>query len=80
MRIAVGIDLAKNVLAVHGIDESDKGTSIPPRVERDVLRESVVRLPPCLADMEAHSEANHCAREFTMLSPVSKVPINTINW
>ncbi len=33
--ITIGIDLAKNVFAVHGVDETGKAILIKPRVPRD---------------------------------------------
>lgn len=35
--ITVGIDLAKNVFAVHGVGESGKAELVQPRVARDQL-------------------------------------------
>ena len=34
--ITVGIDLAKNVFAVHGVDESGKAALVKPKVSRAV--------------------------------------------
>ena len=62
--ITVGIDLAKNVFAVHGIDEAGKPALIKPKVPRDKLLELVAQLPPCLIGMEACSGAHHWARQF----------------
>lgn len=65
--ITVGIDLAKNVFAVHGIDEAGKPALIKPKVPRDKLLELVAQLPPCLIGMEACSGAHHWARQFQAL-------------
>jgi transposase len=62
--VTVGIDLAKNVIAVHGVDESGKAVLIRPSVKRTGLLELIVKLPPCLIGMEACSGAHHWAREF----------------
>ena len=62
--VTVGIDLAKNVFAVHGVDESGKSILIRPSVKRAALLELVAKLPPCLIGMEACSGAHHWAREF----------------
>jgi transposase len=35
--VTVGIDLAKNVFAVHRVDEAGKAVLIKPRVPRDQL-------------------------------------------
>ncbi len=60
----VGIDLAKNVFAVHGVDEHGKPALVWPKVARDKLRERVAALPPCTIGMEACSGAHHWARLF----------------
>jgi transposase len=60
----VGIDLAKSVFAVHGVDEAGKAVLIKPRVSRDQLLALIAQLPPCLIGMEACSGAHHWARMF----------------
>jgi transposase len=62
--ITVGIDLAKNVFAVHGVDEAGRAVLVKPKVARDKLVELVAQLPPCLIGMEACSGAHHWARQF----------------
>ena len=62
--VSVGIDLAKNVFAVHGVDESGKPALVRPSVPRTRLLELIASLPPCLIGMEACSGAHHWAREF----------------
>jgi transposase len=62
--ITVGIDLAKNVFAVHGVDDNGKAVLVKPKVARDKLLELVAQLPPCLIGMEACSGAHHWARQF----------------
>ena len=65
--VSVGIDLAKNVFAVHGVDESGKPALVRPSVPRTRLLELIASLPPCLIGMEACSGAHHWAREFEKL-------------
>jgi transposase len=60
----LGIDLAKNVFAVHGVDEVGKPALLRPEVRRNKLVELVAILPPCLIGMEACSGAHYWAREF----------------
>ena len=60
--VYVGIDLAKNVFAVHGVDEHGKPALVWPKVARDQLHERVAALPPCTIGMEACSGAHHWAR------------------
>ena len=62
--VTVGIDLAKNVFAVHGVDATGKPALVRPSVPRGKLLELVASLPPCLIGMEACSGAHHWARLF----------------
>jgi len=62
--IRIGIDLAKNLFAVHGVDENGKAVLIKPKVPRDRLAALIVLLPPCLIGMEACSGAHYWARRF----------------
>jgi transposase len=62
----IGLDIAKNVFQVHGIDATEKV------VVRKQLRRSQVlaffkALPPCLIGMEACATAHYWARELTKL-------------
>lgn len=62
--VTIGIDLAKNVFAVHGVDATGKPVLLRPSVLRAKLLELIAALPPCLIGMEACSGAHHWAREF----------------
>ncbi|MDF3885525.1 IS110 family transposase [Cupriavidus basilensis] len=62
--VTVGIDLAKTVFAVHGVDAAGKPLLVKPRVARDQLAMLIAELPPCLIGMEACSGAHHWARLF----------------
>jgi transposase len=62
----VGIDLAKNVFALHGVNEAGKPELQRPKVARAKLSELVALLPPCTIAMEACSGAHHWARLFAM--------------
>ena len=48
--VSVGIDLAKKVFAVHGVDESGKPALVRPSVPRARLIEFIASLPPCLSN------------------------------
>ena len=50
--VYVGIDLAKNVFALHGVDERGKAALVRPSVARAKLMEAVAALPPCTIGME----------------------------
>jgi transposase len=61
----VGIDLAKNVFSIHGVDA--RGVVMIRRtVSRAKLAELVAQLPPCLIGMEACSGAHEWARRFAV--------------
>jgi transposase len=62
--VTIEIDLAKNVFAVHGVDETSKPMLIRPRVPRDQLATLIAQLPMCLVGMEACSGAHYWARLF----------------
>ena len=79
--VTFGIELAKNVFAVHGVDEAGKPTLVRPELPRAKLLELIANLPPCLIGMEACSGAHHWAREFAkfghtvrMMAPKFVVP------
>ncbi len=63
--VTVGIDLAKNVFAVHGVDETGKPALVRPEVTRAKLLQLIANLPPCLIGMEACSGSHHWSREFS---------------
>ena len=58
------IDLAKNVFAVHGVNEGGKVDLRQPRVARAKLNALIAGLPPGLIGMEACSGAHYWARQF----------------
>ncbi|MET3373571.1 transposase [Variovorax boronicumulans] len=62
--LIIGIDLAKDVFAVHGVDKAGKPTLVRPSVPRTKLLELIAGLPPCVIGMEACSGAHHWARLF----------------
>jgi len=62
--VNVGIDLAKNVFALHGVNEIGQVDLRRPVVPRARLHELVAALPPCTIGMEACSGAHHWARLF----------------
>ena len=59
----VGVDLAKAVFTVHGVDAAGR-TVLRKTVHRDKLIELIAALPPCLIGMEAGSGAHEWARRF----------------
>jgi transposase len=65
--VTLGIDLAKNVFALHGVGPAGKPELVRPEVRRSRLLEIVASLPPCLIGVETCSSAHHWAREFEKL-------------
>jgi transposase len=59
----VGIDLAKNVFSLHGVDGTGR-VLLKRTLRRDQLVEVVARLSPCLIGMEACSGAHEWGRRF----------------
>lgn len=56
--VSVGLDLAKNVFAIHGVDESGKPALVRPSVPCAKLIELIASLPPCLIGMKVCSGIN----------------------
>lgn len=54
----VGIDLAKNVIQVHGVDKRGK-TVVKKQLKREQVSRFFAQLPPCLIGMEACGSAHH---------------------
>lgn len=59
----LGIDLAKNVFVLHGVDHNGQ-TVLKKKLTRAKFAEFVIRLEPCLIGMEACSSSHHFARLF----------------
>ena len=64
--VTVGIDLAKNVFALHGVSGTGTVQLCQPKVARGKLNELVASLPPCTIGMEACFGAHHWVRLFAM--------------
>ena len=64
--ITIGIDLAKHVFQVHGVDAGDNVVFNKP-LKRVQLLPFLAKLPPCLIGMEACASAHNWAREITKL-------------
>ena len=68
----VGIDLAKNVFQIHGVDERGHAV-LKKQLKRSQMMEFFVNLPPCLIGMETCGSAHHWARELTKLGHTVKL-------
>lgn len=62
----VGIDLAKLVFSIHGVDEHGK-CKLRKTIKRNKLLAEVSQLPKCIIGMEACSGSHYWARELTKL-------------
>src|SRR6202023_1253455 len=62
----IGLDLAKNVFQVHGVNEVG-GEVTRKRVRRSQMLTFFAGLPPCLIGMEACATAHYWARELRAL-------------
>jgi len=60
---SVGIDLAKNVIQVHGTDERGKAV-LKRALKREQVASFFANLAPCLIGMEACGSAHHWARKL----------------
>jgi transposase len=60
----IGLDIAKNVFQVHGID-SDEKVVVRKQLRRGQVMRSFQELSPCLVGLEACATAHYWARELT---------------
>lgn len=68
----VGIDLAKNVFQVHGIDEHGKPV-LKKQLKRAQMALFFANLPPCLIGMEACGSAHHWARKLQAMGHTTRL-------
>src|SRR5437867_2247017 len=68
----LGIDVAKNVFQLHGVDARGRAV-LSRRVKRDQLLSTVASLPPCVIGMEACGSAQHWGRAFELLGHTVKL-------
>ena len=61
--ITIGVDLAKNVFQVHGVD-AEGDVVIGRQLRRSRVLPFFKKLPPCLVGMEACATAHHWARQL----------------
>lgn len=68
----LGIDIAKNVFQLHGIDKNGK-VLLQKRVSRKQLPTTIANLSPCLIGMEACATSNYWALKFNALGHTVKL-------
>lgn len=59
--VTIGLDLAKTVFQVHGVDEVGV-TVLRRKLARAEMMSFFAKQPPCIVGMEACSSAHHWAR------------------
>jgi transposase len=68
----IGMDLAKNVMQVHGVDERGKAV-LKKQLKRDQVASFFANLPACRVGMEACGSAHHWARKLEKLGHMVKL-------
>jgi transposase len=63
---AIGLDIAKSVFQVHGIDAQDR-VVIRRQLKRRYVLKFFQKLPPCLVGIEACASSHHWSRELKAL-------------
>jgi len=64
--VTIGLDLAKNVFQVHGVDETGK-VVVRQQLRRGIVEKLFASHPSCLVGMEACATAHHWARQLMAL-------------
>jgi transposase len=62
----IGLDLAKSIFQVHGVDTTGEAV-VRKALRRSQMLPFFAKLPPCLVGMEACGTSHHWARELTRL-------------
>ena len=70
--ITIGLDIAKSVFQVHGVDDAGAVT-IRKRISRAKMLEFFADLAPCLVGIEACPSAHHWGRELQTLGHTVKL-------
>jgi len=68
----IGIDLAKNVFQVHGVDGHGNAV-LRKKLDRVKMAEFFIKLPPCLIGMEACGSAHYWGRKLTGMGHTVKL-------
>lgn len=70
--ITIGVDLAKNVFQIHGIDV-EGAVIVRRQLRRSQMLPFFKKQPPCLVGMEACATAHHWARQLVALGHAVKL-------
>src|SRR6188508_1891133 len=69
---AIGLDIAKSVFQVHGVD-ADGQVVVRRQLKRRYVLAFFQKLPPCLIGIEACASAHHWSRELQALGHTAKL-------
>ena len=69
----IGIDLAKNVFQIHGVDEHGKRL-FNKQLRRAQMASFFANIPPCLIGMEACASAHFWANKLISMGHKGSVP------
>src|SRR5438046_7864054 len=72
----IGLDLAKHVFQVHGVDAKG-ATVLRKRLRRGQVLAFFGRIRPCLVGLEACATAHYWAREFAALGDRKSTRLNS---
>ncbi len=64
--ITIGVDVAKNVFQVHGVD-AEGAVIVGRQLRRSQVLPFFKKQPPCLVGMEACATSHHWARQLIEL-------------
>lgn len=64
--VTIGLDIAKQVFQVHGVD-AEGAVVVRRKLRRGEVHAFFERLPPCLIGLEACATSHHCARVLSSL-------------
>ena len=64
----IGLDIAKSVFQVHGVDAEDN-VVLRRQLKRRYVLAFFQTLPPCLVGIEACASSHHWSRELQALGP-----------
>ena len=64
--ITIGLDIAKSVFQVHGVDAVGE-VGVRRQIRRGQVLQFFAKQPACLVDIEACASAHYWARELTSL-------------
>ena len=70
--ILIGVDLAKNVFQIHGVD-AEGAVIVRRQLRRSQMLPFFKKQPPCLVGMEACATAHHWARQLVALGHAVKL-------